>query len=80
MRWSYVFGRYSWRANQINVEGFFFLKSNRVQINKININKKDFNSEELEYYQKNFQELVVQDSLLNIISENKFKNFIKEIY
>ena len=67
-------------ANQINVEGFFFLKSNRVQINKININKKDFNSEELEYYQKNFQELVVQDSLLNIISENKFKNFIKEIY
>ena len=67
-------------ADQINIEGLFFLKSNRIKINKININNRYLNFKELEYYQKNFQELVVQDNLLNILSENKFKNFIREIY
>ena len=67
-------------ADQINIEGLFFLKSNRIKINKININNRYLNFKELEYYQKSFQELVVQDNLLNILSENKFKNFIREIY
>ena len=67
-------------ADQINVEGFLFLKSKRLKINQISINKKNFNSDKLEYFQKNFQELVIQESLMNIINENKFKNFIKEIY
>ena len=52
-----------------------FNKSN-VIFDEISVNEK-FNKEELDYYQKEFNEIVLEDGLTNFLAFDRIKSFIK---
>jgi len=57
--------------------------SGKINFNKSNVIfdeisvKEKFNKEELDYYQKEFNEIVLEDGLTNFLAFDKIKNFIK---
>jgi hypothetical protein len=65
---------------KINVEGFLNLTSNKIKFNQIKINNKKISKkEELDYYEIQFEDLIIKNNVLNIFNKEKIKKFIEEI-
>ena len=63
------------------VKGSINLISSKINFDLIKLNDSyEFNDEELVYFKKNFEEIVISDSLKDSLNKKKLKNFINEIY
>ena len=67
--------------NTIKITGLLNLSKKKVSIDKLIINKKTIKDKELiENYKKKFENILIKNSILDIVNFYKLKNFIKEIY
>ena len=65
----------------INIDGSLSLSSNKINISKIIINgKNNFDEQKLNFYKENFENLVINESILGILKSSNLKEFIKNIY
>ena len=61
--------------------GFINLNSNKVYFNKISVdNNYVASQQDLDFYKKKFEKIVLKDNFTNLIILNNFTNFINEVY
>ena len=69
------------KMQKLLVEGSINLVSNKIKFDLIKLNDSyEFKEEELSYFKKNFEEIVISDGLKNSLNKKNLKNFINEIY
>jgi hypothetical protein len=69
------------KMQKLLVKGSINLISSKINFDLIKLNDSyEFNDEELVYFKKNFEEIVISDSLKDSLNKKKLKNFINEIY
>ena len=71
------------RGESVNLtlEGSINLSANKIYLEEITSkNGYSASKEDIKYYKKNFEELVIKDSYLGLFDKKKIKDFIQKIY
>jgi hypothetical protein len=67
--------------NAIKITGLLNLSKKKIRIDKLVVNKKTIKDKEvIENYKQKFENILIKNSILDIVDFYKLKNFIKEIY
>ncbi|MDA9624576.1 hypothetical protein N9S62_04800, partial [Pelagibacteraceae bacterium] len=67
--------------NAIKITGLLNLSKKKIRIDKLVVNKKTIKDKEvIENYKQKFENILIKNSILDIVYSYKLKNFIKEIY
>jgi len=77
----YVSKKKNIKLSNLIVEGSLNIMTNKVNFVNINIGDSyDLKDEDLTYFKKNFEEIIIQDNIFNLFNKNKIKRFINEVY
>ena len=60
-----------------NIKGQIIPVKNKVVLKKIFLNNKELNKEKINFYEKKFNEQIVDKNLVNIFNSRKFNRFFK---
>ena len=69
------------KSVNLTLEGSINLSANKIYLEEITSkNGYSASKEDIKYYKKNFEELVIKDSYLGLFDKKKIKDFIQKIY